>query len=151
MFIELSCFLVWVCSIVLGSSPTQSVDLSRMEPRGPRPVSNAPVVLGLVAFVGLMSAVPVLLQRRHMRLQQGVPTYASEQPLNHTMVRRGVYLNTSSKVAQLRRHGPSAPAPLSLRAVQDVGPDPDFDFSTGTYKGRKLAIVDASHGDVKGH
>jgi len=100
-----------------------------MQPRQPRPVSSVPVVAGLVAFVGVMSAVPLLLQRRHMRLQQGVPTFASEQPLNHTMVRRGVYLNTSSK---------------------DVGPDPDFDFATGTYKGKALAVVDASHGDVNG-
>jgi len=40
-------------------------------------------------------------------------------------VRRGVYLNTGSK---------------------DVGPDPDWNFRNGTYKGKSPAIVDETTG-----
>uniref|UniRef100_A0A7S0P0K3 Uncharacterized protein n=1 Tax=Calcidiscus leptoporus TaxID=127549 RepID=A0A7S0P0K3_9EUKA len=85
--------------------------------------SNAPLVGALLAFTGLMAAVPVLLHRRQMRLQEGVPMWASDKPLNATQVRRGAYLNTSSI---------------------DVGPDPDWDHGKGLYKGKLPAIMDES-------
>ena len=91
--------------------------------RPPPPRSNAPIVGGLVAFVGLMGIVPWLLHKRHMRLQNGVPLWASDKPLSPNQVRRGPYLNTSSV---------------------DIGPDPDWDHKTGLYKGRRPGIVDAS-------
>ena len=95
--------------------------MSSSRPPRPPPRSNAPLVLGLVAFTAFMGAVPVLLQKRVKRLQDGVPMIHSEQPLSATQVRRGAYLNTGSV---------------------DVGPDPDWDHKTFTYKGRKPAIVD---------
>ena len=96
-----------------------------MPPPPPRKASNMPLVFGLVGFTSLMAAVPLLLHRRHMRLQQGVPMVATERALSTTEVRRGVYLNTGSK---------------------DVGADPDWDFKAGTYKGKKPAIIDETTG-----
>ena len=75
-----------------------------------------------MSFAGFMCAVPVILHRRHMALQQGVPLWASDKPLTTGQVRRGVYLNTGSK---------------------DAGPDPDWDHKTGLYKNKKPDIVDA--------
>jgi len=72
-----------------------------------------------------MCAVPLLLQRRHRRLTSGVPMSASDRPLSSGEVRRGVYLNTGSK---------------------DVGPDPDWNYRDGTYKGKKPAIIDETTG-----
>lgn len=93
-------------------------------PRGKaKPVSNLPAVLGLVAFTGAMAVAPLYLQRRHMRLTQGVPLMASDKPLTDAQVRRGPYLNTGSK---------------------DVGADPDWDHKTNTYKGKRPVIADAS-------
>ena len=91
--------------------------------RAPPPKSNAPLVLGLVAFTTLMGSVPIMLQRRNKRLQEGGDMLTSDKPLNATQVRRGVYLNTGS---------------------QDVGPDPDWDMKNMTYKGKTPVIVDES-------
>ena len=88
---------------------------------------NARAVFGLVAFTSFMGCVPLILHWRHKRLQQGGTMWASDQPLNSTAARRGVYLNTSGK---------------------DVGPDPDWNAETGSYKGRKSTIVDASAPDA---
>lgn len=92
--------------------------------RAPRPPprSNAPLVLGLVAFTTLMGVVPVLLHRRQKALLQGGTLYASESPLNATQIRRGAYLNSGSK---------------------DVGPDTDWDHKAGLYKGKAPKVMDA--------
>ena len=97
-----------------------------MSARPPRPAAGnyAGTVAGLVAFVGLMGVVPLLLQRRHMRLQAGVPLAQTERPLAPAEVRRGAYLNTGSK---------------------DAGPDPDWDLKANTYKGQKPRIIDADN------
>ena len=96
----------------------------RQQAPGSKP-RNLPLVLGLVGFTGIMAAVPLLLQRRHMRLQNGAPLLTTDRPLSSNEVRRGAYLNTGSK---------------------DAGPDPDWDFKAGTYKGRKPAIIDETTG-----
>jgi len=104
------------------------VQMSTSGPPGrPKPPSprNWPLVVGLVGFTSLMAAVPLLLQQRHRRLTSGVPMSASDRPLSSGEVRRGVYLNTGSK---------------------DVGPDPDWNFRNGTYKGKSPAIVDETTG-----
>ena len=93
-------------------------------PPRPNTGSHAGTVLGLLAFVGLMGVVPLLLQRRHMRLQSGVPLAQTERPLAPAEVRRGAYLNTGSK---------------------DAGPDPDWDLKANTYKGQKPRIIDADN------
>ena len=87
----------------------------------PSPRSNVPLVAGLVAFTAFMGAVPVLLQRRSKRLQEGVPMIQSDKPLSAAQVRRGAYLNTGSV---------------------DAGPDPDWDMKTLTYKGKRPGVVD---------
>ena len=92
-------------------------------PPPPPPKSNAPLVLGLVAFTTLMGSVPILLQRRNKRMQGGGDMLTSDKPLNATQVRRGVYLNTGS---------------------QDAGPDPDWDMKNMLYKGKAPVIVDES-------
>ena len=98
--------------------------MSGRRPEPPKP-RNLPLVIGLVGFTGLMCAVPLLLQRRHMRLQQGVPMSQTDRALSSNEIRRGVYLNTGSK---------------------DVGPDPDWDLKAGLYKGKKPAIIDETTG-----
>ena len=91
-------------------------------PRRPTPAKgSAGTVFGLVAFVGIMAALPVILSERHKRLTGGVPMINSDKPLTPAQVRRGPYLNTGSK---------------------DAGADPDWDMKTFTYKGKKPAIVD---------
>lgn len=91
-------------------------------PRRPPPAKgSAGTVFGLVAFVGIMAALPVILSERHKRLTGGVPMINSDKPLTPAQVRRGPYLNTGSK---------------------DAGADPDWDMKTFTYKGKKPAIVD---------
>eukprot|EP00965_Chrysotila_dentata_P204977 6182672-Pleurochrysis_carterae.AAC.2 len=97
-----------------------------MTPRSAaRKPSNLPLVGALFAFTALMAYVPVLLHRRQQRLRDGVTLWASDKPLTPSQVRRGNYLNTSSR---------------------DVGPDPDWDHATGMYKGKRAGIVDESTG-----
>lgn len=100
--------------------------MSTASGRPPRPPRSQPLlVLGLVGFTGFMCMVPVLLQQRHKRLTQGVSLTNSERPLTHAEVRRGAYLNTGSR---------------------DVGPDPDWNWKDGTYKGVAPSIIDESTG-----
>ena len=94
------------------------VSVAMKVPPRPPPRSNLPAVAGLVAFTGFMCALPVLLHRRHMRLGQGTPMWASDEPLNAQAIRRGAYLNVGSR---------------------DVGPDPDWDHKNTLYKGKKCA------------
>ena len=54
--------------------------------RAPTGPGHSKIVAGLVVFAGVMSLVPLLLHKRHMRLQQGAPMIASEKPLNPTAV-----------------------------------------------------------------
>ena len=70
-----------------------------MSARPPRPAAGnyAGTVAGLVAFVGLMGVVPLLLQRRHMRLQAGVPLAQTH--------------SVSSRATVLRRRRPVAVSP----------------------------------------
>ena len=99
---------------------------SKARPRAPPPPRSQPLLLaGLVGFTAFMCAVPILLERRHKRLTQGVPLSAQDRPLSAGEVRRGAYLNTGSK---------------------DVGPDPDWNWKAGTYKGSKPAIIDETTG-----
>lgn len=92
----------------------------------PPPPRNLPLVLGLVGFTGIMCSVPLLLQKRHARLTGSAGGLTTgERPLTVNEQRRGVYLNTGSK---------------------DVGPDPDWDWKKGTYKGQAPAIVDETTG-----
>ena len=98
---------------------------SRPRPPPPPRPRNAPLVLGLVAFTGLMAAVPLILQRRHQRLTGGVTLVESERGLSTGEVRRGVYHNTGSK---------------------DVGADPDWNMAKGLYKGQKPSIIDETTG-----
>ena len=95
----------------------------------PPPARNGPLVMGLIGFTGFMCIVPLLLQKRHARLtaqQDGRSGLtAGDRPLTPNESRRGVYLNTGSK---------------------DVGPDPDWDWRKGTYKGLAPAIIDESTG-----
>ena len=104
----------------LVESRGQMVDA---RPRRPSPPAkgSAGTVFGLVAFVGIMGAVPILLQQRHKRMTAGVPMIQQEKPLTPAQVRRGPYLNTGSK---------------------DAGADPDWDMKAGLYKGRRPDIVD---------
>ena len=95
-----------------------------MRPPPPRPRSNAPLVLGLAGFVGVMFMVPLFLHRRSQRLQGGA-MWSSEKPLGPTEARRGTYLNTGS---------------------HDVGPDPDWDHEKYLYKGRAPAVIDETTG-----
>mmetsp|Transcript_35233 Transcript_35233/g.105294 ORF Transcript_35233/g.105294 Transcript_35233/m.105294 type:complete len:109 (-) Transcript_35233:330-656(-) len=97
--------------------------------RQPRQVSSLPTLAALTLFTGTMFAVPLLIHRRHMRLNNQTPLATSDKPLSAAQVRRGAYLNTGSK---------------------DVGLDPDFDPKAGTYKGRKAQIADASAGGDQG-
>ena len=96
----------------------------RRPPQPPK-ARNLPLVMGLLGFTGFMCAVPLMLQKRHVRLQQGGSLLTSDRPLSTTEVRRGVYLNTGSR---------------------DAGPDPDWDFKKGTYKGAAPAIIDETTG-----
>ena len=96
-----------------------------MPRRPPPPRSSAPLVAGLVGFVGFMCAVPLLLQRRHARLTGSVPLTGLDRPLSGAEVRRGAYLNTGSR---------------------DAGPDPDWDWKNGLYKGAAPAIIDETTG-----
>ena len=91
----------------------------------PPPRSQPLLVLGLVGFTGFMCAVPMLLHQRHKRLTNGVPLVGSERPLTAAENRRGAYLNTGSR---------------------DVGPDPDWNWRNGTYKGVAPAIIDETTG-----
>lgn len=72
-----------------------------------------------------MCAVPLLLQKRHKRLTDGVPLVQTERGLAPAEARRGVYLNTGSR---------------------DVGRDPDWDMKHNRYKGQKPAIIDETSG-----
>ena len=103
------------------STSSQSTKYTGPKPPPPR---NLPLVLGLIGFTGVMCAVPLLLQQRHKRLTGGGLT-TGERPLTGGEQRRGVYLNTGSK---------------------DVGPDPDWDWKKGTYKGQTPAIIDETTG-----
>jgi hypothetical protein len=95
-----------------------TIGMSRRTSGQPR---NLPLVLGLVGFTGFMCAVPILLQRRHKRITEGVALNEKDRPLSHNEVRRGVYMNSGSR---------------------DAGPDPDWDWKNQTYKGRAPAIID---------
>ena len=72
-----------------------------------------------------MGAVPLLLQKRHARLTNGISLVESDRGLTPAEVRRGAYLNTGSR---------------------DAGKDPDWDMKSNLYKGKKPAIIDESTG-----
>ena len=97
--------------------------MARRLPQPPRK-SNAPVLLGLFVFTGTMFAVPLFLQKRHQRLQNGGSLFASEEPLNAQAIRRGTYVNAGSR---------------------DVGPDRDWDHKNFLYKGAPPAVMDADN------
>ena len=94
-------------------------------PRGPPKPRNLPLVLGLVTFTSIMAAVPLLLQRRHSRLNGGQALVTTERGLAPAEVRRGPYINSGSR---------------------DVGMGPDWDMRTGKYKGQAPAIIDETTG-----
>ena len=96
--------------------------MSSRRPPPPKP-RNWPLVVGLLSFTGFMCAVPLLLQKRHRRLTQGVPMAEQDRNLTGAEVRRGAYLNTGSR---------------------DAGPDPDWD--KGLYKGAPPSIIDETTG-----
>lgn len=100
--------------------------MATARPKRPLPKSSPGTVIGLVAFVGFMAALPILISERHKRLTGGVPMIASDKPLTPAQVRRGPYLNTGSK---------------------DAGADPDWQWNAKngpTYKGMQPKIVDES-------
>jgi len=59
--------------------------------RQPRQVSSLPTLAALTLFTGTMFAVPLLIHRRHMRLNNQTPLATSDKPLS---------------AAQASRHGP---------------------------------------------
>ncbi|KAG8469496.1 hypothetical protein KFE25_005951 [Diacronema lutheri] len=84
-----------------------------MAPPRPPSRSNSRVVGGLALFLGVSSMLPFYLHDRQRRLAGNL--YSRDKPLSGNQIMRGPYINTGSK---------------------DVGPDPDWDHSTGRYKGR---------------
>ncbi|KAL1505100.1 hypothetical protein AB1Y20_008859 [Prymnesium parvum] len=91
-------------------------------PPRPPPKSNAPLVIGLVAFTAFMGAVPIFLHRRQQRLLNGESLYSRDAPLTAAQIRRGTYMNAGSK---------------------DIGRDTDWDHKAGLYKGSVPRIMDA--------
>ncbi|ETW01981.1 hypothetical protein H310_06506 [Aphanomyces invadans] len=70
---------------------------------------------GLVLLAGLgMYSLPYVI----VKGKQGQNTLSKEGPLSVTEVRRGAFLNSGSK---------------------DIGPDPDWNFETNSYQGRRTA------------
>ena len=131
MILSRSTFLVYLLQVLESwwsatmSSFWQKAHSGKMTKRPPTKINPGPVI-GLLAFVGFMSALPILLSERHKRLTGGVPMIASDVPLTPAQVRRGPYLNTGSK---------------------DAGADPDWQWQGDggiTYKGMKPKIVDES-------
>ena len=70
--------------------------------------SHVPVVVGLCLFGGIMFSYPFIVRTLTP------PIDAQNKPLTGTQRMRGVYFNFGST---------------------DVGPDPDWDVKTGTWKG----------------
>ena len=64
-------------------------------------------------LVCVSASFPLLLRLRQMNM--GINLSSSESGLGHTEVMRGGYMNSGS---------------------QDIGPDPDWDHKTGTWKGK---------------
>lgn len=73
---------------------------------------NMMVAVGLVAFVGSMASFPFVYKRYYLG---GRNLSTSREALPGQAIVRGAYVNTGSR---------------------DIGPDPDYDPSTGTWRGR---------------
>lgn len=73
---------------------------------------HAGVLAGLCAFVGITAYLPFYLHERQQRLTGNL--YASDKPLSRNQSMRGPFINSGSR---------------------DVGPDPDWDHTTGTCGG----------------
>ncbi|CAK4079856.1 unnamed protein product [Aphanomyces euteiches] len=71
------------------------------------------MVGGFVVLAGLaMYALPYVV----VQAKKGQTTLSKDGPLSTTEIRRGAFLNSGSK---------------------DIGPDPDWDHATNTYRGRR--------------
>ena len=71
--------------------------------------------LGLVAFGGMMMAVPLVVTKISK------PMISSDSPLTGSQIQRGVFMNTGSK---------------------DAGRDPDWNLQTRTWEGRRNNVED---------
>jgi hypothetical protein len=71
-----------------------------------RRIASLAVACGIV---GLFGAAPAFFKDRNKEL------WSSDDALSGSQIQRGMYLNTGSR---------------------DIGPDPDWDLKTGTYRGR---------------
>ncbi len=69
-----------------------------------------------LVLVGLGITAAAVMPYGIKRLRDGRPLYSSDKPLTGSQIMRGAYINSSS---------------------QDIGPDPDFDFKTGEWSGRR--------------
>ena len=72
--------------------------------------NHYPVLFGCFTFMGIMYSVPYFLRISNDNKN------STTKALSGSQRQRGMYLNAGS---------------------QDVGPDPDWDFKTSTYKGYK--------------
>jgi hypothetical protein len=70
--------------------------------------------LGAALVVGIMGIGLVPLAVKKSREDKSL--FASEQPLTGSQIMRGNYINSGSK---------------------DIGPDPDYDFHSASWKGRR--------------
>ena len=77
---------------------------------------NLFVAAGLVAFVGCTASVPWFVSQR---MFAGKNLQQSDKALTGSQVQRGAYMNTGST---------------------DIGPDPNWDFKNGKYRGRTVNI-----------
>ncbi|TFJ83795.1 hypothetical protein NSK_004897 [Nannochloropsis salina CCMP1776] len=69
-----------------------------------------------VVLVTLGITMAALLPYGIRKLRDGRSLYQSDKPLTGSQIMRGAYMNTSS---------------------QDIGPDPDYDFRSGEWHGRR--------------
>ncbi|EWM29776.1 hypothetical protein Naga_100022g38 [Nannochloropsis gaditana] len=69
-----------------------------------------------VVLVTLGITMAALLPYGIRKLRDGRSLYQSDKPLTGSQIMRGAYMNSSS---------------------QDIGPDPDYDFRSGEWHGRR--------------
>lgn len=77
-------------------------------------IRNRKRITLMVVMLGISGA--ALLPYGIRKLRDGRSLYQSDKPLTGSQIMRGAYMNTSS---------------------QDIGPDPDFDFKTGEWQGKR--------------
>mmetsp|Transcript_7206 Transcript_7206/g.11490 ORF Transcript_7206/g.11490 Transcript_7206/m.11490 type:complete len:97 (+) Transcript_7206:78-368(+) len=78
---------------------------------------NLATAVGLVGFVAGVGSIPYFYTK-HMS-DKNINLLQQEKPLSGSQIIRGAYMNTGSK---------------------DIGVDPDWDFKTRTWRGRRSTV-----------